>query len=232
MRFLLDLTSRRTTRLLAASALLIGVGGATMAASSASAAACGPTTFTTTNCTMTGTATIGGGSLGLAAPATQAWPVTLNGLDQQVVSTGAASFTVQDVTGSGDGWTVTAAATQFTGALGTPVNTLGTTGTLVYNGSTTDETTGATPDNTCAPNTTCTPATTTGLTMPVLFTTDGTVANIYDADTGTGMGNIVIGALAGGAPAAWWLNVPASAVADTYISTITLAINSGPVVGT
>ena len=101
----------------------------------------------------------------------------------------------------------------------------------MYTGSATDEAAAVTPDNACAPLTTCTPATTTGLTMPVAFTTDGTLANIYDAATATGMGNIVVGALAGGAPAAWWLNVPASAMADTYTSTITLTITSGPVAG-
>ena len=229
MRYLLGLTSRRTTRLLAAFALLIGVGGGTMAASSAPAAPCDGVTFAAT-CTMSGSADIGGGALGMAAPAGQSWATTLNGADQELVDPVDTSFTVQDITGSGDGWTVTAGATQFTGtATG---DTLLTTGTLVYTGSATDETAAVTPDNACAPLTTCTVATPTGLTMPVDFTTDGTLANIYDADTGTGMGNIVVGALAGGAPAAWWVNVPASAVADTYTSTITLAIASGPVAGT
>jgi hypothetical protein len=226
MRFLLDLTSRRTTRLLAASALLIGVGGATMAASSASAAACDDATFSQT-CTMAGSAAITGGALGMLAPVGQSWATQLNGADQQLVDTADASFTVQDITGSGDGWDVTAGATQFTGTT-SDTNLLATTGTLVYNGSTTSETVGATPGNACAPATACTVATPTGLVMPVDFTTDGTLENIYDADTATGMGNIVVGALSGGAPAAWWLNVPAGAVADTYTSTITLAINSGP----
>jgi hypothetical protein len=226
MRFLLDLTSRRTTRLLAASALLIGVGGATMAASSASAAACGPTTFTTTNCSMTGSADITAGSLGLAAPADQTWPTTaLSGVDLTLVDTTDSSFSVQDITGSGDGWNVTATATPFT--VGTSATVLANAGTLVFNGSTSTDVTGATPDNACAGTTTCTPATS-DVTFPVDLTTDSgtTTSTIYNAATSSGMGNIVIGGA--GNPAAWWLNVPAGAVSGTYTSQITLTIASGP----
>ena len=86
MRYLGNLTRRRSTRLLAASALVIGVGGGTMAASSASAAACDRATFAA-NCTMTGTATVTGGSLGVAAPAAQTWATTLDGTDKQLVDT-------------------------------------------------------------------------------------------------------------------------------------------------
>jgi hypothetical protein len=225
MSFLLDLTSRRTTRLLAASALLIGVGGGTMAASSASAAGCDPATFAGT-CTMTGTATIGAGSLGVAAPAVQAWGVTLDGTDKQLVDATDTSFSVQDTTGSGDGWNATAAATQFT-APGPHV--LADAGTLVLNGSTTSETTGATPGNACAPLTTCTvPAT--NVAFPVDLVTGAAVTpfSIYNAAAATGLGNILIGTSSAGAAAAWWLNVPASASAGVYVSTITLAINSGP----
>ncbi len=229
MRYLRDLTRRPSIRLLAASALAIGVGGATMAASSTGPTGpCDPATFTS-GCTMTGMATISGAALGVAAPAVQTWGTTLNGIDQQLVDTADASFTVQDFTGSGDGWTVTAMATQFAGA-NADGNTLADTGTLVYNGSTTSETAGATPGNACAPSTTCIVPTTTGLTVPLDFTQDGaTLYNLYDASAATGMGTIVIGSLSGHAPAAWWVNVPAGARADAYTSTITLAINSGPV---
>ena len=58
--------------------------------------------------------------------------------------------------------------------------------------------------------------------------TDGaTTYSLYGAAPASGLGNIVVGSLAGGA-AAWWLNFPASAKAATYISTITLAISSAP----
>jgi hypothetical protein len=228
MGLLLGLTSRRTTRLLAASALLIGVGGATMAASSASAAACDPAVFAQT-CTMTGTATVTAGSLGVAAPATQTWGTTLDGTDKQLVDAAPAdtSFSVQDATGSGDGWNVTATATQFT--VGASTTVLADTGTLVFNGSATSETTGATPGNLCAPATTCT-VPTTDVVFPVDFVTGAAVipVSIYNAAAATGLGNILIGSSSGGAPAAWWVNVPASATAGAYVSTITLAINSGP----
>ncbi len=64
MRYLRDLTRRPSIRLLAASALAIGVGGGTMAASSAGpTGSCDPATFTV-GCTMTGTATVSGAALG------------------------------------------------------------------------------------------------------------------------------------------------------------------------
>jgi hypothetical protein len=230
MRFLLDLTSRRTTRLLAASALLVGVGGGTMAASSAPTAACAPDTFAA-NCTMTGTATLTGGSLGVAAPATQTWATLLDGTDKQLVDATPAdeSFSVQDATGSGDGWNVTATATTFT--VGASSTVLADDGTLVLNGNDAlgGETPGVTPGNLCAPSTTCT-LPTTDVTFPVDFVTGTAVTpvSIYNAAATTGLGNILIGASSGGAPAAWWVNVPASATAGAYVSTITLAINSGP----
>ena len=150
MRYLRDLTRRPSIRLLAASALVIGVGGGTMAASSAGAAdPCSTTAFTAGGCSVTGTATLNPGSLGIEAPA-QSWAPTLNGANQEVVGT-AASFTAQDATGSGAGWNVTAVATQFTGPETTAPNTLAATGTLVFNGSASSETTGATPGNVCAP---------------------------------------------------------------------------------
>src|ERR1700735_4204951 len=138
MNYVLGLTRRRGLRLLAASARVVGAGGSMMAASSAPTVACAPGTFLP-GCTMTGTATVSGGALGVAAPATQSWATQLNGIDKQLVDTADDSFTVQDITGSGDGWTVTATATQFVGA-GDDGNTLADTGTLVYNGSTTSET--------------------------------------------------------------------------------------------
>jgi len=228
MNYVLDLTRRRGVRLLAASALVVGAGGSMMAASSAPTAACDNATFTA-GCSMAGTATVSGGSLGVTAPATQSWSTQLNGVDKQLVDGTDASFTVQDVTGSGGGWTVTATATQFTGA-GADGNTLAATGTMVYAGSATDETSGATPGAICAPSTTCVLPTVTGLTLPAPVNQNGTaLVNLYDADANTGMGTIVIGAASAGNPAAWWVNVPAGATADTYSSVITLAVSTGPV---
>jgi len=229
MRYLGDLTRRPSIRLLAASALALGVGGGTMAASSASAA-CDPTTFAA-SCTMTGTATLTGGSLGVAAPATQTWGTTLDGTNKQLVDAAPAdeSFSVQDATGSGDGWNVTATATTFT--VGTSATALTPGGTLVLNGNDTlgGETPGVTPGNACAPSTACT-VPTTDVVFPIDFTTGAAVTpvSIYNAAATTGLGNIVIGSTAGGPPAAWWVNVPANAIAGAYVSHITIAINSGP----
>ena len=127
---------------------------------------------------------------------------------------------------------MTATATQFTGA-DADGNTLAATGTMVYAGSATDETSGATPDAICAPND--------HLRRADRYRPDPSGArrpewdepvNLYDAEANTGMGTIVIGAASGGAPAAWWVNVPAGATADTYSSVITLAVTTGPVAGT
>ena len=102
---------------------------------------------------MTGTATLTGGSLGVAAPATQTWGTLLDGTDKQMVNAAPAdeSFSVQDATGSGDGWNVTATATTFT--IPTTTTVLADTGTLVLNGNDTlgGETPGVTPSNACAP---------------------------------------------------------------------------------
>ena len=160
MRLLQNLTRRRGTRLLAASALLVGTGvGSTMlAAATAQATDCNTSTFTPATCTMTGTATLNGGVLGLEGTGVQAWTTTLNGQNQQIVDDTNDSFTVQDATGSGDGWTVTGLATQFAGG-NTLSSAAGTTlapGTLVFNGSATSETVGATPASACAPSTACT----------------------------------------------------------------------------
>jgi hypothetical protein len=224
----LDLARRRSTRLLAASALVLGVGGGMLAASSAGAATCDNTTITP-SCSTSVTFRVVSGALGVTAPPSQSWSTTLKGTDQELVDTADASFTVQDITGSGGGWTVTATATQFTGA-GADGNTLPATGTLVYAGSGTDEASGTIPGAACAPATACVVPTTAGLTLPAPVRQNGTtLVNLFDAEANTGMGTIVVGALSGGAPAAWWVNVPAGATADTYSSVITLAVSTGPV---
>ena len=183
----------------------------------------------TPSCSTSVTFTVATGPLGVTAPPSQSWSTTLNGTDQDLVDTADASFTVQDITGSGGGWTVTATATQFTGA-GADGNTLAPTGTMVYAGSGTDETSSTIPGAACAPATACVVPTTTGLTLPAPVTQNGTtLVNLYDAEANTGMGTILIGAVSGGAPAAWWVNVPAGARADTYSAVITLAVSTGPV---
>jgi hypothetical protein len=55
-----------------------------------------------------------------------------------------------------------------------------------------------------------------------------TPATIYDTAAATGLGQMVIGGSAAANPVGWWVNIPASAKAGDYTSTITMAIISGP----
>jgi hypothetical protein len=55
---------------------------------------------------------------------------------------------------------------------------------------------------------------------------------IYSADAGSGLGTIELGyyAASTGAPnpVGWWINVPANTLLGSYVSTITLTLNTGP----
>ncbi|XVQ83260.1 WxL domain-containing protein [Microbispora siamensis] len=173
---------------------------------------------------MTATATLTGGSLTLAAPASLGWTGTLNGNNQSLVDTTAADqqYTVSDATGSGAGWHVTLSATQFTNG----PNTLPNSGTFVTNGSTTSISSTNAPTATCSG--TCTLPTNSGITYPVAITTGAAPATIYHAAANTGLGQVVIGGSAAPNPVGWWINIPANASAGSYTSTVTMAINSGP----
>ena len=175
--------------------------------------------------TPNGTLTLGAGSLVLVAPATLTWSGTLSGLNQTIVDTVPAdqTYSVNDNTGSGAGWHVTASATTFT----TGTHSLADTGTFVNTGSVTSIAGTTAPAVACA--TTCT-LPTNDTTFPVAITTAGsspTAVPIYDSAVNTGLGNINIG---GGStnPVGWWVNVPANTYAGTYTSTVTLAVVSAP----
>jgi len=220
---------RRLVHSLGALVVLTGgltAGSAALLAGSAGAAACGPSSPTSTNCTMTGTVTLTGGALTLASPASLAWTGTLTGTAQSLVDIVAADqqYTVNDATGSGAGWHVTASATTFTNGASTFPNT----GTFVTNGSTSSITATTAPSATCS--TTCTLPTNT-TTYPVAITTAATsppASTIYDTSAATGLGSIVIGGSTATNPVGWWVNVPGNAIAGAYTSTITMAIISGP----
>jgi hypothetical protein len=169
---------------------------------------------------MTGSADLTG-SLSLQAPASLSWAETLNGLDQQVVDLTDTTYTATDSTASGAGWYVSITATQFTGTTSDADLLPDTAGSSETNGSTSSESATTAPGETCAVTAECTLATN-GLTYPVLMAADGTAYTVYDAAATTGEGAIVI------TPAAWWLNIPANTVPDTYTSAITLAISTGP----
>jgi hypothetical protein len=234
MEFKMPVTRRRIACLVATGALtLAGAGGlAVSGAGQASAATCTPGT----SCTVTGTATLGTGTLSLTTPTSLAWGTTLTGVAQQLVDTSTAdtSLTIDDATGTASGWHVTVAATTFTDTTG---DTLADATTLVANGSITSETTGTTPDVNCTTTGDCTVPTsiTAPVTYPVAVTTAATVptpVTLYSADAGTGLGSVLLGADAtsagGTAPLAWWVNVPGSTKTGTYTSTFTFNIISGP----
>ena len=99
-----------------------------------------------TSCTLTGTATIGAGTLALSGmPTAMTWNVTLNGLDQQLGAS-LSNLQVNDATGSGAGWNMTFSATTFT----TGSKSLPSTGAMAFNGNAGLESATTAPDGVCA----------------------------------------------------------------------------------
>lgn len=187
--------------------------------------ALGLTVATATAGNVTGTATIQAGSLAITPPTQLSWSTTLNGADQEVVDSTTAdqSMIVNDPTGSGAGWHISASATAFT------CTTSGTCGTdalaasaFTVNGSTTDNTATTAPAVACSAGATgCTVAVPDGtISFPVTVGTSAT--SIFNANSGTGLGSNTISSIG------WWLAIPASTKAGTYTSTVTVAVNSGP----
>ena len=194
-----------------------------LAAGPAAASACAPGT-PATSCTMSGSFGLTGGSLGVAAPASLTWSATLTGYNLTAVDSADTTYTADDASGSGGGWNITVAVTQFT----TGTKTLANSGTFSTTGSTASATATTAPGAACAASSTCVLPTQSGVTYPVTITTAAsspTPYKIYNATSNTGVGAVTIGS---GTAVGWWLSVPASAIAGTYTSTITLAIASGP----
>jgi YVTN family beta-propeller protein len=178
-------------------------------------------------CAMNGTAVISGGSLSLKAPGGVSWSDQLTGVDQQVASGPVSSsdvYTVTDSTGTAAGWSVNVSATPFTGTDSTPdTNTL--PGTMVFDASDSSPNATIALDSACATGSTCTEPVT-SVSLPQSFTAGAAVpTQLVNAGAGSGMGSIVLGA---SNPATFWLSIPSNAVADTYDSTITLSVSSGP----
>lgn len=221
--------TRRPTRVLVAGAM-VGIGmPLLLGAGSAQAATCVPGT----PCTITGTLTLGSGTLSLTTPNTLTWGATLSGVDVHLVDTvtGDETYVVNDATGNLAGWHVTVSATTFTKSAA-PTATLADTGTFSTNGSITSPATAGYPTAACstgAPTCVLPTHATAPTTYPVAITTGATPTAfvIYDADAGSGEGSINIGA-PGTAPVGWWLNVPSATPAGVYISTILMAVTSAP----
>lgn len=216
-------------RVSAAGALVTGAIAAPtlLAAGTAQAATCGTATVAGTPCSLTGTVTLTGGSLTLTSPGSLNWTANLDGLNQSLVDTsgggGDEAYTVNDATGSGSGWHVSTTATTFTNG----THTLPDIGTFVTNGSVSSITSTAGPSATCTGSCTLPTDTT---SYPVAITTAAATPapfTIYDT-TGGGLGQMVIGGSTAANPVGWWVNVPASASAGSYLSTITMQITSGP----
>jgi len=232
MSHLMHVVQKRLVRLVLAGGLVTGAIGAPLllTAGTAQAAACGTANAAGVACTLNGSMTLTGGTLTLTVPMNAlSWTGAELGSDLNLVDSNTAhqSYSVNDATGSGAGWHVTASATTFTDSAATPVAYLPTSA-FSTNGSTWALTSSNAPTPACAALATCLlPNNLTG--YPVYLTTAAATppaSNIYDTHALTGLGSMTIGI--GANPVGWWLTVPASTVAGTYTSTITMQIISAP----
>jgi hypothetical protein len=230
----MHITAKGGIRLFGACALLAGGIGVPvlLGAGNAQAATCGTATGTGVSCSLTGTLGLTGGALSLTPPDALGWGGTVTGADQELADTtgGGAdeTYLVNDATGSGAGWHVTASATTFTST--TPAATLADGGTFQTNGSVADETDTTVPTTACSAGSACTlPDNTTSYPVDIATApSTPTPSVIYDTSAGTGLGSIIIGGDLAAQPVGWWLNVPASTLAGTYTSTITMAVIAAP----
>ncbi len=150
------------------------------------------------------TATVTGGSLSITTPlAADFAERSITGVDQTTTAA-LAAFSVSDLTGTGEGWTVTAQATNFNGVthnlaegsleMSQP--------TVVANGTTSPEP---------------------SILGSAAYVLDGgSVATIASADTDEGMGTYDFSATT------LTLSLPADVYADAYASTITISVISAP----
>jgi len=159
---------------------------------------------------LTSTATVSSGSLGfVAAPPSVAFTDTLNGKDQTASATQA--INVDDATGSGAGWNLTATSTTFAAG----AHQLSTAATTLT----------AAPKAACDAGVTCVKATKTALvaypyTLPAA-TVAPTATRMFNSAANKGLGEQTV-------TATWKLAVPANTYSGTYASTWTLSLISGP----
>jgi hypothetical protein len=178
------------------------------------APSCSPSTGAST-CAIAAVGNLAGGTLTVEAPSSLSWAATLTGTDQYVDVTGApVTVAPNDATGSGAGWNLTAAASQFSG-LG---NSVLPANALSFNGSTAGADSTAALVTSCVGGNACTvPSDTDSYPVPVA----ASPASVLTAAAGSGMGAVDV-------DTDWWLLVPADATAGTYSNTVTLTIGSGP----
>jgi WxL domain surface cell wall-binding len=154
------------------------------------------------------TATLTAGSLAfVSSPPSVSFSTTLNGTDQTVNATQA--IDVDDATGSGTGWNLTATSTSFT----TGSHTLSTSATNVASA----------PSVACDASVTCTTATS-NVSYPYALpaaATAPTATKLFNATANTGMGQQTV-------TPTWGLGVLGNTFAGNYTSTWTLSLVSGP----
>jgi hypothetical protein len=159
--------------------------------------------------TSTVTGTVSAGTLSLTTSATPSFGITLDGTDQTASYT--VPTTVTDATGSGNGWNLTITSTQFTTGGGSP-STLATTASSISSVA-----------NSCVGGSTCTLPTNgiaTGQTVPAAGTPPAAV-KYFNAAAATGRGKFTNTPTIAVA-------LPASTLAGSYSSTLTLSAVSGP----
>jgi WxL domain surface cell wall-binding len=170
------------------------------------------------------------GALVVTAPSSLSWSGTLNGSDQAIPDTDAAAeqLSVNDQTDSGAGWHVSVSATSFTNGAG---YSLPATGVLQVAGSVASEGLTTAPTASCQGTLICTLPDDSSVSYPVAITSAAqspAAVTVYAASAGTGVGPVSIGGAGTSNPLGWWLNVPATALAGTYTSTVTISVVSGP----
>jgi hypothetical protein len=169
-------------------------------------------------------------ALVVTAPASLAWSGTINGRDQAIPDTDAAAeqLGVDDQTGSGAGWRVTVSATSFSNGAG---YSLPAAGVLQVTGSVTTPGLLTGPTAACEGTLICTLPDDSAVSYPVAITSAAsspTAVTVYAAGAGTGVGPVAIGGAGAANPVGWWLNVPGTALAGSYTSTVTISVVSGP----
>jgi hypothetical protein len=168
------------------------------------------------------------GVLALTTPATLTWSGSLTGQSQTLADTNAADeqLVLNDQTGSGGGWNISIAATNFTNGSG---YSLPAAGVLEVTGSVTNAASTAAPTASCAASSICTLPTDSSVTYPQTITSAAlTPAIVYVASLNTGIGPVTIGGSAAANPFGWWVHVPGYAQRGTYTATVTVSVGSGP----
>ncbi len=166
----------------------------------------------------------GQSTFAVSLPSSITWSANLNGYNESVDN--GSGIDVQDLTGTGYGWSIGIAATPFYD----PSSGRTLTNSFQVNGSSSSPTSTTAPTATsvsCPSGQTCN-APSDSVSYPVTIpessgygVPDGTVTNIYDANPGTGQGSWDLGTN-------WWITIPANSYAGAYSSTFVFDIATGP----